>query len=198
MAPAGVSPDPAGMRGRCSRRKGISSKARFLTSSVVVAEHREHPTRPSAVRGYSGPNSSRTLRSATRKANCGRAAAAPSRCRCVPPGCHINWAGCGPKMGPMSSLVVFGKPLVRSWLLKPFELYEGTLTRRSPAQVGRVYPKPPRCSPIGDANGARNPEQHEQLSINRLMPCSQILHETHPKVEVRVAAAVSKDHCSGF
>ena len=44
-----------------------------------------------------------------------------------------------------------------SWLLNPLDLSEGTSTRRSPAQVGRVYPKPPRCSPDGDANGVRNP-----------------------------------------
>jgi hypothetical protein len=33
---------------------------------------------------------------------------------------------------------------------------EGT-QRVEPAQVGRVHPKPPRCSPFGDANGVRNP-----------------------------------------
>jgi hypothetical protein len=32
---------------------------------------------------------------------------------------------------------------------------EGT-QRDEPAQVGRVHPKPPRCSPFGDANGVRN------------------------------------------
>jgi hypothetical protein len=54
--------------------------------------------------------------------------------------------------------VVFGKPLVLprpSWPAKPLELREGTLTRQSPALVGRVYPKPPRCSPVGDANKVR-------------------------------------------
>ena len=42
-----------------------------------------------------------------------------------------------------------GKPLADS----------GTSHRdaTSPAQVGRVYPKPPRCSPSGDANGVRLP-----------------------------------------
>jgi hypothetical protein len=33
---------------------------------------------------------------------------------------------------------------------------EGT-QRDEPAQVGRVHPKPPRCSPFGDASGVRNP-----------------------------------------
>ena len=51
---------------------------------------------------HSGPNASRERGPATHKANCRRAAAAPSRCMCVPPGCHINGAGCRTKTGSMS------------------------------------------------------------------------------------------------
>ena len=35
--------------------------------------------------------------------------------------------------------------------------YARATQRESPAQVGRVYPKPPRCSPFGDENGVRFP-----------------------------------------
>ena len=33
----------------------------------------------------------------------------------------------------------------------------GAPQRLEPDKVGRVYPKPPRCSPFGDANGVRLP-----------------------------------------
>ena len=49
------------------------------------------------------------------------------------------------------------RPLLPRGSSTPLDLREGTSTWRSPAQVGRVYPKPPRCSPDGDANGVRPP-----------------------------------------
>ena len=83
--------------------------------------------------------------------------AAPSRCRHVPPGCHIDrWASDRNRAN-----VALDEPLVRSTtprLDKPLELREGkTPDSADTAQVGRVYPKPPRCSPVGDANGVRIP-----------------------------------------
>ena len=69
--------------------------------------------------------------------NCGRAAAAPSRCRSVPAGCHIHRAGRGPETGPYlrqaprrpgtSPSLSPSRP---SRLYKPLELHEGIPTRR--------------------------------------------------------------------
>ena len=100
---------------------------------------------------------------------CGRAASveAPSRCRCVPSGCHIHWAGRCPETGPY---LAYSKPLAHPALqgfANPLAAPQAPRATRghsdgaSPAQVWRVQPKPPRCSPVGDANEVRFPEQHD-------------------------------------
>ena len=76
-----------------------SGRAQRPARTRLDPESRTHlgpPVTPHgpAPRGTAGPNASRTPGQATRKANCGRAEAAPSRCRRVPPGCHNDRAGC--------------------------------------------------------------------------------------------------------
>jgi hypothetical protein len=87
-----------------------------------------------------------------REGNCGRAAAAPSRCRIVP----VIWPRSGG--GAPTSRTASPSPTwhITNSLATPSS-YAGALDAESPAQVGRVYPKPPRCSPAGDENGVRLP-----------------------------------------
>ena len=56
----------------------------------------------------------------------------------------------------------YGQPLAALGIIYSFsgtlsEPLEGAPQRHEPAQVGKVYPKPPCCSPLGDANGVRLP-----------------------------------------
>ena len=75
-------PDPVGP----SARPGLGWARTHLGPPVT--------THGPAPRGTTGPNASREPGPATSKANCGRAEAASSRCRCVPPGCHNDRASC--------------------------------------------------------------------------------------------------------
>jgi hypothetical protein len=88
--PSRPPPDPAGP----SARSGLGWARTHLGPPVT-------PHGP-APRGTAGPNASRTPGQATRKANCGRAEAAPSRCRRVRPGCHNDRAGCCSEPGSKS------------------------------------------------------------------------------------------------
>ena len=91
--------------------------------------------------------------------NCGRAAAAPSRCRRVPPGGPIHRGRDADGALPR----VRQAPRLPRHIVNPFAVRQAPRATRgqpdaeSPAQVGRVYPKPPRCSPFGDENGVRFP-----------------------------------------
>ena len=67
----------------------------------------------------------------------------------------------GPRIGPGENAYL-GKPLADPGTsptrgTSTYELPGSNPNGTSPAQVGRVYPKPPRCSPFGDANGVRLP-----------------------------------------
>ena len=87
-----------------------------------------------------------------REGNCGRAAAAPSRRRTVP----VIWPRSGG--GAPTSRTASPSP---AWHITNSLATPSSFARapdaESPAQVGRVYPKPPRCSPAGDENGVRVP-----------------------------------------
>ncbi len=103
--------------------------------------------------------------------NCGRAAAASSRCRSVlvgchircrsvPVGCHIHRAGCGLETGPY---LAYGKPLADPahrqaprFFTSPSS-YARASRRGKSSEGGRVYPKPPRCFPVGGENGLQFP-----------------------------------------
>ncbi len=110
-------------------------------------KHHHHRARPGACKPH-GPSS---------LGICGLASTATSRCRHVRPGARST-GGHGSDQGENA---YHGKPLADSGTSPTREPLPTSYRRypdgTSPAQVGRVYPKPPRCSPSGDANGFRLP-----------------------------------------
>ena len=67
----------------------------------------------------------------------------------------------------------------------PSQAPRGT-QRDEPAQVGRVHPKPPRCSPFGDAKGFEPPEQQHDT------------HSPHKRERTQVRLASRVEHPGGF
>ena len=70
--------------------------------------------------------------------------------------------------------------------------------RNQPVRVGRVYPNHPAALRLGTQMGSDSPGQHEYIFSTKLMHCSRKPYETHPRGEVRVAAAMPEGHCGGF
>ena len=108
-------------------------------------------------------------RASSRKGNCGRAMAAPSRCRHVPPGCHIDrWARIG--TGPTSRSTSPSSDRLPHGSTSP-----SSNTRANP-RLGRPQrrwggstPNHPAALQSGMQMGSESPEQHEYLSTRSVM-----------------------------
>ena len=114
-------------------RSGPAPSPDLVGPGLILALPVTRATRPSAT-GYSRPNAPREPEPAHRKANSGRAAAAPSKCRCAPPGVphRRGWLRSGDGVD-----VVFGKPLVRP---TPSGTSSPLSHTRAP-RLGRVQPR---------------------------------------------------------
>ena len=137
--------------GPCGPRPDSDTSHPLPTQRPVLL----HPLVLATPRGQGGDSSAFTSWASSplaRDGNCGRAAAASSRCRIVP----VIWPRSGG--GAPTSRTTTPSPTrhITNSLATPSS-YTGAPDAESPAKVGRVYPKPPRCSPAGDENGVRVP-----------------------------------------
>ncbi len=64
---------------------------------------------------------------------------------------------------------------------------------------GRSTPNHPAALSLGMQMGSDSPGQHEYILFSKSLeePRSRKPYETHPKEEVRLAAAVPEGHCGG-
>ena len=157
-----------------------------------------HPSRPSAT-GYSGPErfshpgSSHsqgqllTCRSGTQQVQA-RSTWMPQR----PGGLLID---AGVEVVLDNSLA---RPLLPCGSSTPSIYARAPRLGRAQRRWGGSTPNHPAALQTGMQMGFEPPEQHEQSTKLCHVSLQTLHHETHLRVEVRVAAAVSADHCGGF